>query len=130
MTATATRKKAAAKPPPPAKARAAKARAAGAKQTKKKAATAKRKARSAAPARPKTDNAAMTTWYAQYIYAEGTGRAAVQILTIHARSRDAALAVAQRSAPAEEFVLSLHPQSDEQFLGRVRLQAMAALHRD
>lgn len=65
-------------------------------------------------------------WVANYIYADGDGKAAIAIKVISAANLDNARAIAEANAPGDEFVLSLHPQSPEQMLGHVRLQALAA----
>lgn len=77
--------------------------------------------KSAAPATPAT-----TTWVAQFVYPDAEGNAQVSLLNITAETREAAQAIAVRHAPAEEFMVSLHPQSEEQFLGQVRMQALNA----
>lgn len=47
-------------------------------------------------------------------------------MTIEAKSADAARNYAAAHAPAEEFMVSAHPCSDEQFLGQVRFKALEA----
>ncbi|MGY9005490.1 MAG: hypothetical protein ACKVJQ_05255 [Alphaproteobacteria bacterium] len=47
--------------------------------------------------------------------------------TIRAASMDAARQLALKLAPGEEFMLSMHAESDEQFLGQVRLTAMSSM---
>lgn len=69
-------------------------------------------------------------WTAQFIYASADGSARVSLMSITAESAEAARAVAVAHAPAKDFMVSLHPQSDEQFLGQVRLKALTAAARD
>ena len=75
----------------------------------------------ATPATPTT-----TTWVAQFVYPDAEGNAQVSLLTVTAETREAAQAIAVRHAPTAEFMVSLHPRSDEQFLGQVRMQALNA----
>lgn len=72
---------------------------------------------------------AVETWTAQFVYADADGSARVSLMTIEAKSLDAARDYAAAHAPAGEFMLSLHPRSDEQFLGQVRHRALAAAKR-
>ena len=65
-------------------------------------------------------------WTAQFIYADAAGEAQVLLMTIEAQSVDAARNFAAAHPPAEEFMVSIHPCSDEQFLGQVRLKALEA----
>lgn len=65
-------------------------------------------------------------WVANYVYADGDGKAGIAVKVITAASKDDARAIAEANAPGDEFVLTLHPQSDEQMLGQVRHQALAA----
>jgi hypothetical protein len=65
-------------------------------------------------------------WTAQFIYADAAGEAQVSLMTIEAQSVDAARNFAAAHPPAEEFMVSIHPCSDEQFLGQVRLKALEA----
>ena len=63
------------------------------------------------------------TWIASYVFAaeDGSTRSSTRLVT--ADDYDAAYAFAAETAPAKEFVLSLHPQTDEQELGRVGQRA-------
>ena len=49
-------------------------------------------------------------WVANYIYADGDGKAAIAIKVISAANKDDALAIAEAQAPGNEFVLNLLPQ--------------------
>lgn len=82
-------------------------------------------ARPAAPTAETTDSQPMI-WVAQYVYAGPDGGTHLAVKRIRARSRDDARTVAERAAPGEEYLLTLVPESDDQFLGHVRLKAMAA----
>lgn len=63
-------------------------------------------------------------WIAHYIYAAGDGTARTRTRKISADSYDAALRFAAGDSPGEEFVVSVYPESDEQYLGLVRGSAM------
>jgi len=94
------------------------------KPAPKRAKTVKPRAKKqvAAPAKA----AAPTTWTAQFITEGADGRAHVSLMTFLAPDQEAARAFAVAHAPAEEFMLSLHPCSDEQLLEQVRPQALNA----
>ena len=95
------------------------------KTARKKPATKKATARQPQTS-PQTspDNA---SWIACYVYQAGDGKAGVLTKTIRAASMDAARQLALKLAPGEEFMLSMHAESDEQFLGQVRLTAMSSM---
>lgn len=63
-------------------------------------------------------------WIAHYIYATGNGTARTRTRKINADSYEAAVQFAAGNSPAEEFVVSVYPESDEQYLGLVRGDAM------
>ena len=63
-------------------------------------------------------------WIAHYIFACEDGTARTRTRKINAESYDAAVQYAAGNSPAEEFVVSVYPESDEQFLGLVRGDAM------
>lgn len=65
-------------------------------------------------------------WTAQFIYADAAGETQVSLMTIEAQSAEDARNFAAAHAPADEFMVSIHPCSDEQFLGQVRLKALEA----
>lgn len=65
-------------------------------------------------------------WIASFVYANAAGAAAVAIRRIRARDEEQARELALKAPPGEEFMLSIIPESDEQFLGQVRLKAQAA----
>jgi len=65
-------------------------------------------------------------WVAQYLYPGPGGEGRLAVRKIRAKDRESAEAVALRAAPWEEFVLTLVPESDDQFLGQVRHRALAA----
>ncbi len=64
------------------------------------------------------------TWIAHYIYASDDGSARTRIRKIMAADYDAAVQFAANDSPAEEFVVSVYPESDDQYLGLVRGAAM------
>ena len=64
-------------------------------------------------------------WAVQYVYLDDAGKTNLTIITVTATSYEAAKAYAVKHAPGKEFILSLHPESGEQFLGQVRYMAWA-----
>lgn len=76
---------------------------------------------------PKAASRRTATWIAEYIYAGADGSALIAHLTIAAASAAEARAVAAANPPASEFMVSIHPCSDEQILGQVRHRALAAI---
>ncbi len=65
------------------------------------------------------------TWNVQYVFQDDAGKTKLSIVTVTASSYEAAKAYAVEHAPGKEFILSLHPESGEQFLGQVRHKALA-----
>ena len=63
------------------------------------------------------------TWIAHYLYAAADGEMRSVMKSIVATSYETSMEAAAKLAPAEEFVVSLSEQSEEQFLGAVRQQA-------
>lgn len=64
------------------------------------------------------------TWMAHYIYAADDGSARTRVRKIQATDYDTAVQLAANDSPAEEFVVSVYPESDDQYLGLVRGAAM------
>ena len=64
------------------------------------------------------------TWIAHYIYASDDGAARTRIRKIMAADYDSAVRYAASDSPAEEFVVSVYPESEDQYLGLVRGAAM------
>lgn len=64
------------------------------------------------------------TWIAHYIYAADDGSARTRIRKIEAADYDTAVQYAANDSPGEEFVVSVYPESDDQYLGLVRGAAM------
>jgi len=64
------------------------------------------------------------TWIAHYIYASGDGSARTRVRMIKATDYETAVQLAANDSPAEEFVVSVYPESDDQYLGLVRGAAM------
>ncbi len=60
------------------------------------------------------------TWIAHYIFASGDGSARTRTRKIQAADYDAAVQFAANDSPGEEFVVSVYPESDDQYLGLVR----------
>lgn len=85
------------------------------------------KAQAVTATAPKAASRRTSTWIAEYIYAGADGSALIAHLTIAAASAAEARAVAAASPPAPEFMVSIHPCSDEQILGQVRHRALAAI---
>ena len=65
-------------------------------------------------------------WTAYFVYAGTAGTANIAIRRIRARDGEKAREVALKAPPGEEFMLTIMPESDEQFLGQVRLKAISA----
>lgn len=65
-------------------------------------------------------------WIAQFLYPGPDGKTRLAVRRIRAIDRDSAEAAALRAAPKDEFVLTLVPESDDQFLGQVRHRVLAA----
>ncbi len=63
-------------------------------------------------------------WIAHYIYACEDGGARTCTRKIKAVDYDTALEFAAGDSPAEEFVVSVYPESEDQFLGLVRGSAL------
>ena len=65
-------------------------------------------------------------WTACYVYAGVDGTAGMTIRKVRAWDGEKAREFALKTPPGEEFVLTMVPESDEQFLGQVRLKAISA----
>ena len=65
-------------------------------------------------------------WTACYVYAGVDGTASMTIRKVRACDGEKAREFALKTPPGEEFVLTMVPESDEQFLGQVRLKAISA----
>ena len=65
-------------------------------------------------------------WTACFVYAAASGTAKIAIRRIRASDEEKAREVALKFPPGEEFMLTIAPESDEQFLGQVRLKAISA----
>ncbi len=63
------------------------------------------------------------TWVANYIYEGPDGQARTDMRLVTAYTEEEAHEFAVQYPPAAEFVVSLHPQTDDQFLGSVRQNA-------
>jgi len=66
---------------------------------------------------------AKKTWIANYIYEDADGATRTDMRLVTAYTEEEAHAFAAQYPPAEEFVVSLHPQTEDQFLGAVRQNA-------
>lgn len=65
----------------------------------------------------------MQNWVIQYVYATEKGENGVSIVHIQAENEAEAKKIAEEKAIAKEYIFTVHPQSDEQFLGNVKHQA-------
>jgi len=63
-------------------------------------------------------------WTACFVYANAARTANIAIRRIRARDDEKAKEIALKAPPGEEFMLTIVPESDEQFLGQVRLKAL------
>lgn len=70
------------------------------------------------------------TWIAHYIYAADDGSARTRTRKIRAADYEAAVQFAAGESPAREFVVSVYPESDDQYLDLVRGAAMRIRGRD
>ena len=61
-----------------------------------------------------------TGWIAHYLYQGADGEVRSMTTRLLAASRREAVDLAAQAAPAEDFVVQIHAESDEQFLGTVR----------
>ena len=66
----------------------------------------------------------MPFWIIQYVYMDANGEAGVSHTRIEASDKEAASKYANDAAPATEFMFTVHAESDEQFLGSTRQQAL------
>ena len=64
----------------------------------------------------------MQFWIVEWIY-DDNGAVKIKTGKIKAQSYESARHHAAQTAPARDFVLKLHPQSDDQFLGQVTHRA-------
>lgn len=65
----------------------------------------------------------MKNWVVQYVYASERQGQGVSILHIQAETLEEAKKIAAEKAAAEEFVFTITPQSDDQYLGSVKHEA-------
>jgi len=72
------------------------------------------------------------TWIASYVFSDEDGSTRSSTRLVTADDYETAYAYAVETAPAAEFVLSMHPQTDEQELGHVgqRARLMKELRED
>ena len=63
------------------------------------------------------------TWIAHYVFASADGEMRSAMKSIVASTYETAMEAAAKLAPSEEFVVSIHEESEDQFLGSVRHQA-------
>ena len=74
---------------------------------------------------PRTRAPDRRNWNVQYVFQDDAGKTKLSIVTVTAPGYEAAKAYAVQHAPGKEFILSLHAESGEQFLGQVRHKARA-----
>ncbi|MEC8135179.1 MAG: hypothetical protein VX107_03365 [Pseudomonadota bacterium] len=63
------------------------------------------------------------TWIAHYVFASVDSEMRSAMQSIVAPTYETAMEAAAKLAPSEEFVVSIHEESEDQFLGSVRNQA-------
>ena len=63
------------------------------------------------------------TWIAHYVSASADSEMRSAMQSIVAPTYETAMEAAAKLAPSEEFVVSIHEESEDQFLGSVRHQA-------
>lgn len=66
----------------------------------------------------------MRRWRIQFIYQSSDGETRITEETVKAESRDAASAIATTIRPSTECVFSVHPESEDQYLNTVKLNAL------
>lgn len=88
-------------------------------------AKAKRRPARAVNSKPIPKNVARI-WTACFVYANAAGTANIAIRRIRANDEEKAREIALKTPPGEEFMLTIVPESDEQFLGQVRLKAISS----
>jgi len=66
----------------------------------------------------------MPLWNIQYVYLDKDGKTSISVDQVEAANETKARDIASANAPAGDFVVSVHPLSEEQILGEVRRQAM------
>ena len=71
-----------------------------------------------------------TKWIVHYTYLDSQGETRTMVTRLAAPSKQAAIDSAAAVAPSAEFVVQVHAESDEQFLGQVRNDASKALQTD
>ncbi|OSQ48708.1 hypothetical protein [Thalassospira alkalitolerans] len=64
----------------------------------------------------------MQVWIVEYIYDDG-GSVGIRTAKVNAPDYETARQFALGDAPAKDFVMSLHPESEDQFLGRPTIRA-------
>lgn len=65
----------------------------------------------------------MPGWIVQYVYVGASGKTRMLVSRVEADTAAEARTLAAETAPAEEFVITVQPESDEQVLGTVKHQA-------
>ena len=63
---------------------------------------------------------ARTGWIAHYVFQGSDGEVRTLTSRVVAATRQEAMDIAAVGAPADDFVVQIHSESDEQFLGQVR----------
>lgn len=64
--------------------------------------------------------AARTGWIAHYVFQAKDGEVRTMTTRLVAASRQEAMDLAAEAAPSEDFVVQIHAESEDQFLGHVR----------
>lgn len=65
----------------------------------------------------------MKNWVIQYVYATDKTEQGVSISVVEAETYEDARDLAIKKAQAEEFIFTIHPQSEDQYLGAVKHKA-------
>lgn len=66
----------------------------------------------------------MPYWTIQYVYPDQSGNTRISIDRLQAETKEEATQKAAAMAPAEEFMITVFPETDEQALGSVRQLAL------
>lgn len=64
----------------------------------------------------------MPGWIVQYVYVGASGKTRMLVSRVEAATAAEARTLAAETAPAEDFVITVQPESDEQVLGTVKHQ--------
>ncbi len=71
----------------------------------------------------------MKRWIVQYVYMDAKGETRISIDHMTAKTKEEARDKAAKTAPAEEFMLTVQEESDDQTLGSVRRKFLTKTHK-